>query len=87
MRWTQKQYERIKHLLPVQRGNVAIDNLTFLRALHYITKNGCCWRDLPEKFGQWFIRFRRWIDLSIFDLIEKELQTQVIDKKGVTALA
>jgi transposase len=53
MKWTQKQYDRIKHLLPKQRGNVEIDNLAFLHALQYMTKNGGCWRALPEKFGNW----------------------------------
>ena len=32
-------------------------------------------------------RFRYWIDIRVFDLIEKELQTQVIDRKGVKVLA
>jgi transposase len=90
MKWTQEQYDWIKHLLPVQRGNVAIDNLTFLRVLQYIDKNGCCWRALPPHFGKWYTiyqRFRRWIALGIFDHIEKELQMQAIAIKGVKALA
>jgi len=84
------QYERIKHLFPKQRGNVKIDHLTFWRALYYIGKNGCPWRALPKEFGKWsaiYRRFRYWIAIGIFDLIEKELQTQVIDKKGVKVLA
>ena len=36
MEWTQDQYDRIQHLLPKQRGNVEVENLTFFRALHYI---------------------------------------------------
>jgi muconolactone delta-isomerase len=43
-----------------------------------------------ERFGKWctlYRRFRHWIDLGIFDLIEKEPQTQVIDRKGVKTLA
>ena len=47
MEWTQEHIDSIQHLLPTQRGNVVIDNLTFLRALHYIDKNGCCWQALP----------------------------------------
>ena len=35
MDWTDDQYDRIKHLLPKQRGNVEVENLTFLRALQY----------------------------------------------------
>jgi len=90
MEWTQASYDRIKHLLPIQRGNVEVDNLTFFRALQYIAENGCKWRQLPEKFGKWdtiYQRFRRWIDAGIFDRIEKALQSQVIDIKGIQALA
>ena len=51
MDWTQEQYDRIAHLLPKQRGNVEVENITFLRALQYIAENGCKWRALPEHFG------------------------------------
>jgi transposase len=44
MQIIQKQYDCIKHVLPVQRGNVRIDNFTFLRAIFYIAENGCKWR-------------------------------------------
>jgi transposase len=90
MEWTPAQFNRITHLLPRQRGNVEIENITFLRALQYITENGCRWRALPTHFGKWstiYQRFRRWIDKGVFDRIEKELQTQVIDKEKLTLLA
>jgi transposase len=90
MELTYEQYERIQGLLPVQRGNVVIPNLTFLRALQYLDKNGCPWRALPPYFGKWYTiyqRFRRWIDKGIFDRIEKELQTQVLNIKKIKALA
>ncbi|MDR3183081.1 MAG: transposase, partial [Planctomycetaceae bacterium] len=63
MNWTEIEYDNIKHLLPKQRGNVVIDNLTFLQALAYLNKHGCCWRGLPTNFGHWdtvYQRFRRW---------------------------
>ena len=90
MKWTQEQYDRIAHLLPKQRGNVEVANLTFFRALQYIADNGCKWRALPEHFGKWYTiyqRFRRWIDKGIFDSIEEYLQTQVIDRVKLTSLA
>jgi len=40
MEITQAQYDRIKYLLPKQRGSVEFDNLTRLRTLQYITENG-----------------------------------------------
>jgi transposase len=83
-------FERIQHLLPKQRGNVEIDNLTFLRALQYMTENGCRWRALPEHFGNWntlYCRFRYWIDHGVFDRIEKELQADAIAIKGIQSLS
>ena len=52
--------------------------------------NGCRWRAMPKKFGKWstiYQRFRRWIQLEVFDSIEEELQAQGIDLKGIKALA
>ena len=90
MTWTEDQYKRIRHLLPKPRKKAEIDNLTFFRALQYMAENGCRWRALPEKFGKWdtiYQRFRRWITKGVFDRIEKELQSQAIDIKGIKALA
>jgi transposase len=90
MTWTLAKYKHIEHLLPRQRGNVVVENFTFLCALQYMVENGCKWRALPEEYGKWdtiYQRFRRWIDKGIFDLIEKELQTEAIAIKGIKALA
>jgi len=90
MTWTAEDIERIQHLFPKPRGTVEIDHLTFFQALHYIAKNGCTWRALPEEYGKWstiYRRFRRWIDLGIFDIIADELRTQTIAIKGIQALA
>jgi len=90
MEWTQEHIASIRHLFPKQRGNVEIDYLQFFHALHYIDKNGCTWRDLPEKFGNWnsiYSRFRYWAARGIFDHIEEYLMRQAIDIKGIKALA
>jgi transposase len=90
MTWTEEQYNRIHHLLPKPRKKAEVDNLTFFRSLQYMTENGCRWRALPEKFGKWdtiYQRFRRWIKRGVFDRIEKELQSQAIDIKGIKALS
>ena len=66
------------------------DPLLFLQALQSMAENGCRWRALPEKFGKWYTiyqRFRRWIDLGVFDEIEEELRSQAIDLKGIKKLA
>ena len=41
MNITKEQYERIEKYFPVQRGNVRIDNYTFINAILYIAENGC----------------------------------------------
>jgi transposase len=90
MHRTEDKYDMVKHLLPLQRGNVEIDNFTFLQAVQYISENGCKWRALPSHFGKWntvYRRFRRWIDKGVFDKIEKELRSQAVKTKGVTKLA
>ena len=59
----EKQYQRIAGLLPVQRGNVTIENRVLLNALIYRCENGCKWRALPERFGNWhtvYVRLDRW---------------------------
>ena len=90
MEWTQDHVDSIRHLFPKQRGNIEIDYLQFFQALHYIAKNGCTWRDLPEKFGNWnsiYSRFRYWAAHGIFDRIEEHLMSQAVDIKGIKALA
>ena len=77
MIWTVAPIERIKHLVPKPCGAVKIDHRLF-------------WQALPTEFGQWnniYRRFRRWIDLGVFDKIENELQSQAIDLKGIRELA
>ena len=40
MNITKEQYARIEKYFPVQRGNVKIDNYTFINAILYIAENG-----------------------------------------------
>jgi transposase len=90
MEMTQEEFDGIKHLLPIQRGNVEVENLTFLRALQYMAENGCRWRALPKHFGKWYTiyqRFRRWITKGVFDRIEKAQQLQALDIKRIKALS
>ena len=76
MEITKVQYDKIKHILPKQRGNVAIDNLTFVNALQYICENGCKWRGLPKDFGNWHViykRYNRWVKAGIIERLFREL--------------
>jgi len=59
MEITEKEYARIALHLPIQRGNVEVENIVFLNALLYVVENGCKWRKLPEKYGKWNTIYRR----------------------------
>jgi transposase len=63
--------------LPVQRGNVSIDNLTLLNAILYVAVNGCTWRGLPRQYGRWhtvYTRMSRWAKAGVLDRVFEELQ-------------
>ena len=84
-----EQYEKIKHILPVQRGNVSIKNMTFINALLYICENGCKWRRLPKEYGYWHViykRFNRWVKAGIIDKLFRELHVQDILQVNTEAL-
>jgi transposase len=81
MELTLEQYDKIKLVLPVQRGNVEIDNLTFLNALLYITENGCKWRAMPDRFGKWntiYRRVNRWAKSGVIQRVFEEMQRERI---------
>lgn len=75
MKLNQEQFDKIKYVLPAQRGNVKIDNLTFINALLYILENGCKWRRLPKEYGYWhaiYMRFSRWVKSGVIETMFKE---------------
>jgi transposase len=47
MEISEAQYRRIEPILPRQRGNVSMSNLTVLNAILYVAEQGCKWRGLP----------------------------------------
>jgi len=77
MQLAREQFTLIEHLLPVQRGNVRIDNLTLLNAILYVAVNGCTWRGLPAQYGRWhtvYTRMSRWAKAGVLDRVFEELQ-------------
>ena len=77
MSLTEDQYEMIHPLLPVQRGNVRSANLDVINAVLYVAENGCKWRALPERFGNWhtiYTRLRRWAAAGVLDRVFQALQ-------------
>jgi transposase len=89
-------WDRIKHLLPGQRGQhggVAKDNRRFIDAVLWIARTGAAWEDLPERLGngnsQWR-RFDRWTKKGRWDPIlaalrDPDLDVLVLDSTAVRA--
>ena len=81
MEITAEHYEKLKHILPVQRGNVSVENVMFINAILYVCENGCKWRKLPKEYGYWhpiYKRFNRWVKAGIIDKLFQELHVMQI---------
>ena len=90
MKLTPQQYERIKDLLPRQRGNVKMSNLDFLNAVLYVAESGCKWRRLPKRFGNWhtvYTRMNRWAKKGLLGQVLAELQRQGVVRVKVDEFA
>ena len=90
MNLTETQYQRIEALLPRQRGNVKISNLQVLNAILYVAEQGCKWRGLPARFGNWhtiYTRMNRWAKSGVLDQVFTALQTEQIIRIKVEAVS
>jgi transposase len=70
-----EQYEKIKDSLPLQRGNVRLTNLQVVNAILYVPEQGCKWRGLPKRFGNWhtiYVRMNRWAKNGVLDRVFDE---------------
>ena len=59
MELSQRHYELIADCFPKHRGSVGRSNLEVLNALLYVVENGCKWRRLPGRFGNWHSIYTR----------------------------
>src|ERR1700739_4790624 len=90
MEITEEQYARIKNSLPVQRGNVSLSNLQFLNAVLYVAEQGCKWRGLPKRFGNWhtiYTRMNRWSKSGAMDRVFEKLQLDRICRIRIEAFS
>ena len=84
------QFERIKDSLPIERGNVSIEQLDFLNAVLYAVENGCKWRRLPKGCGNWhtlYTRMNRWAKKGVLDRVFTRLQQEGIITVRVEVLS
>ncbi len=86
MEITEEQYEKIAESFPKHRREAVISNLEVLNALLYVLENGCKWRALPEKYGNWhtiYVRMNRWAKNGVLQRVFAKLQeTGVIPIEG-----
>ena len=90
MKITPAQYEKIAPCLPKQRGNVAIPNFQVLNAILYVVENGCKWRALPARFGNWhtiYVRTNRWAKNGVLSRVFEEIQSQGIARIRIETVA
>jgi len=89
MEITEAQYLRIEPSLPRQRGNVSLSNLQVLNALLYVAEQGCKWRGLPKRFGNWhtlYTRMNRWSKNGVLERVFERLQREQIVRIKIEAV-
>ena len=77
MELTHEQYKLIEECFPTQRGNVKVSNLDVLNGILYVAEQGCTWRALPKRFGNWhtvYTRMNRWAKSGVLDRVFRRLQ-------------
>ena len=90
MEITEQQYLRIEPVLPRQRGNVSLSNLTVLNAILYVAEQGCKWRGLPRRFGNWhtiYTRMNRWSKNGVLDAVFEKLQREQLVRIKIEAVS
>ena len=81
MEITEEQYRQIEGCLPRQRGNVSLSNLAVINAMLYVAEQGCKWRGLPRRFGNWhtiYTRMNRWSKAGVLNRVFARLQQEQI---------
>ena len=81
MRLTYEQFDKIQHLMPLQRRKATIANYDFLCAILYLIENGCKWRALPKEYGNWhtiYVKLNRWSKNGTLERIFEALQNESI---------
>jgi transposase len=74
----------------VQRGDVSLSNLQIVNAILYVAENGCKWRSLPKRFGNWhtnYTRMNRWAKADSLDRLFEELQHQQLARIKIEAVS
>jgi hypothetical protein len=63
MKPTDAEWERLRPLLPWQRGRVGRppnDHCEVLGSILWVARSGSSWREMPEEYGDWSTAYKRW---------------------------
>src|SRR5579864_6899071 len=85
-----EQFARIESFLPRQHGNVTHENLNVINAILYVAENGCKWRALPKRFGNWhtiYTRMNRWAKAGVLDRLFETLQQEQLIRIKIEAVS
>jgi transposase len=96
---TNEEWALIGPLFPAERGRgcrPAQDNRRYFEGMMWVARTGAQWRCLPAEYGKWnsiFRRYRRWLEVGVFDamleslaeLVERDPTADMIDSTIVRA--
>jgi transposase len=90
MELTAAQFRRIEDCLPVQRGNVRQNNHLLLNAILFVAEQGCKWRGLPPRFGNWhtiYTRMNRWSKSGVLRRVFERMQEEQMIEITIEAVS
>lgn len=90
MNLSNEQFDKIAPYFPVKRGNVKFSDHQVLNAILYVAEQGCKWRGLPKRFGNWhtiYTRMNRWAKNGVLDRVFTALQTEGIINVNVEVVS
>jgi len=78
-----EEWALIGPLLPPEYGRgcrPAGDNRRYFEGMMWMARSGAQWRLLPDEYGKWnsvFRRYRRWVEMGVFDALLETLTEMV----------
>jgi transposase len=93
------EWALIGPLLPAEHGRgcrPSQDNRLYFEGMLWMARTGSQWRHLPDEYGKWnsvFRRYRRWVEMGVFDalletlseMVERDTSADMIDSTVVRA--
>lgn len=94
-----EEWSLIGPLLPPEHGRgcrPSQDNRLYFEGMLWMARTGSQWRHLPDEYGKWnsvFRRYRRWVQVGVFDalletlteMVERDTSADMIDSTVVRA--